>query len=164
MLSGESFLGAWASDLARAQRTARLAWGNATSDPRLQRDRLGRLEVQSLTLPVAGSLFAEFAYAPATPANGKAVSFPGPISLRAERRRGRGRSAAGRANSERHPSHVYAAPGFYPVRLVVTNGAAARSKSSAIRVGPLWGHGGPWPRRALHGVPLTGTPHPVPRP
>ncbi len=119
-------------------------------------------ELLAAACPTAGTLFAEFSYSPATPANSKEVAFT-------DESTGGATSwtwtfGDGTGSSERNPSHVYAAPGFYPVRLVVTNGAAASSKSSAIRIGPLWGHGGPRPRRALHGVPLTGTPHPVPRP
>ena len=44
LLAGESFAGAWSSDLWRARRTAQLAWGDATPDPRLREINFGQLE------------------------------------------------------------------------------------------------------------------------
>ena len=44
LLAGERFDGVWTSDLARARRTAALAWGDATSDRRLREISFGELE------------------------------------------------------------------------------------------------------------------------
>ncbi len=44
LLAGERFHGVWSSDLRRARRTARLAWGEPTPDPRLREMSFGRLE------------------------------------------------------------------------------------------------------------------------
>jgi 2,3-bisphosphoglycerate-dependent phosphoglycerate mutase len=44
LLAGERFTGVWSSDLSRAVRTARLAWGEATPEPRLREINFGELE------------------------------------------------------------------------------------------------------------------------
>ncbi len=44
LLVGESFETVWSSDLQRALRTARLAWGEPVSDPRLREMSFGTLE------------------------------------------------------------------------------------------------------------------------
>lgn len=43
-LAGQAFASVWSSDLARALRTARLAWGEPRQDPRLRELGFGRLE------------------------------------------------------------------------------------------------------------------------
>ena len=109
-------------------------------------------ELLPAACPAAGSLLAELSYAPAAPTAGIPVAFT-------DQSTGGATSwtwtfGDGTGSSEHNPTHVYAAPGFYPVRLVVGKTGAAASKSTAVRVGPLWGHGGPRPRRHLHGVPV----------
>jgi len=44
VLAGESFASVWSSDLRRAVRTARLAWGDAVPDARLREISFGELE------------------------------------------------------------------------------------------------------------------------
>lgn len=44
LLAGERFAGVWSSDLSRAARTARLAWGEARPDRRLREINFGELE------------------------------------------------------------------------------------------------------------------------
>ena len=44
LLAGERFAGAWSSDLQRTVTTARLAWGEATADPRLREINFGEFE------------------------------------------------------------------------------------------------------------------------
>jgi PKD repeat protein len=116
-------------------------------------------ELLAASCPGAGALLAAFSATPARPANARPVAFT-------DQSTGGATAWAwtfgdGTGSSERNPSHTYASPGVYPVRLLVTGAGAASSASSSLRIGPLWGHGGPGPRRALHGVPVTGTPHPA---
>jgi hypothetical protein len=118
-------------------------------------------ELLAASCPPQNALSAAFAVAPAAPANSKAVTFT-------DLSTGGATSwtwsfGDGTGSSERNPSHVFAAPGIYPVRLLVQNAGAASSRSCCVRVGPLWGHGGPHPRRALHGTPAAlPAPRPVP--
>ena len=44
MIDGEEFAGVWSSDLLRAVESARLAWGEASPDPRLRECHFGSLE------------------------------------------------------------------------------------------------------------------------
>jgi hypothetical protein len=113
-------------------------------------------ELLAASCPAGTALAAGLSYLPSAPANGRAVAFTdhstgGPIAWSWS-------FGDGASSNQQHPTHVFAAPGTYPVRLLVQSASAASSQSVAVRVGPLWGHGGPGPRRALHGVPVP-TPH-----
>ncbi len=117
-------------------------------------------ELLVASCPPGSALASNFSFSPSTPASVKPVAFTD-LST--------GGATAwawtfgdGATSGERNPSHVFATPGTYPVRLLVTNPFAASSKSTAVRIGPLWGHGGPAPRRALHGVRVAPASQPAP--
>jgi len=62
VLEGESFDGAWSSDLSRAVVTARLAWGEPRTDARLREINFGELEGRDWTTldPVYKKALADF--------------------------------------------------------------------------------------------------------